>query len=145
MKMTADGFDQVMAQLRNAATKVPDNARKVMHRQADKIVELAKLMAPHDTGELEDAIHKEISYEGRGRLVIDIVCGGTIRGVDVDRYAAEIHENYESMKPGVGTIAKRAANPGIYVGGKFLERALNESLPKLNKALIEGTMADIER
>lgn len=138
------GDQQLIAKLRNLAEKVPANARKVMHRQSAAIVDRAKLFAPVDDQELEDLIHAEKGYESRGRLKIDIVVGGTVRGVDVDRYALLIHENYESMKPGPNTEAKRAANPGVYVGGKFLERAVDESAPKLEKAMIRQIMEDME-
>lgn len=142
MKMTETGCDAVILMLRNVAQKVPENARKVMHKQADAIVVLAKRMAPEDDGELTDAIHTEISKDERGRLQIDIVCGGIVRGVDVDRYAAEIHENYESMKPGEITILKQQIDPSIVVGGKFLDRAAEASRPRLMKAMIEVTQKD---
>lgn len=143
-KMTITGADELTAQLRYLAQKVPAGARKVMHRQSEIIVEEAKLNAPVDTHELEDSIRLDKGYEDRGRLKIDIVVGGMVRGVDVDQYAMLIHENYESMKPGPGTIAKRAANPGRYVGGKFLERAVDAQMPKLQKAMIVGIMKDME-
>jgi hypothetical protein len=114
-----------------------------MHREAEKVLKLAKRMAPEDDAELMDAIHIEKGYEERGRLKIDIVVGGMVRGVDVDRYAALIHENYESMKPGPVTIIKRQIEVDVYVGGKFLERALNESAPKLQAALVTSVMEDI--
>jgi hypothetical protein len=140
MSMKEKGCDELMAQLRYVAGKVPDNARKVMHRQADKVVKLAQLYAPFDDGELEESIHKEVGHEDNNRLAIDIVAGGIVNGVDVDTYAAEMEENYESMKPGPGTIAKREANPGVYVGGKFLERALNDSATELTDRLLESVI-----
>jgi len=133
------GADDLRASLRNIATKVPENGRKVMHRAADKIVERAQLFCPVDLGNLEESIHKEVKYEQRGRLAIDIVAGGLVGGVDVDAYASEIDENYESMRPGPGTIAKRDANPGVYVGEHFIDRAVEEQAPKLEAALIEVT------
>jgi hypothetical protein len=141
MKIKETGCDELMAQLRYVAGKVPDNARKVMRRQADKIVKLAQLYAPYKDGDLEESIHKEIGYEDNGRLKIDIVAGGIVNGVDVDTYAVEMEENYESMTPGPGTIAKREANPGVYVGGKFMERALNDSATELTDRLLESVIA----
>jgi hypothetical protein len=139
-RIRVSGAKEVAAELRYKATKVPENARKVMRRAADRIVKEAKLNAPVDDHELEDSIHKEISYEGRGRLKIDIVAGGVIRGVDVDRYAVVIHENYEgTLKkgPGAGTIAKQIANPGRVIGSKFIQRAVDAERPKLMKAMID--------
>jgi hypothetical protein len=133
------GADALRTALRNIADKVPENGRKVMHRAADKIVERAKLFCPVDLGNLEDSIHQETTYEGRGRLAIDIVAGGEFGGIDVDAYASEIDENYSSMHPGPGTIAKRNANPGVYIGEHFIDRAVAEQEPKLEAALIEVT------
>jgi hypothetical protein len=143
-KMSMTGADTLMAQLRNAAVKVPENARKTMNRESVKIMELAKKMAPEDDAELTDSIHLEKMYESRGRLVINIVAGGTVRGVDVDRYAMLIHENYEGMVPGEITILKRQIYPDVYVGGKFIERAVEQSKPKLEKALIVSVTNDME-
>jgi hypothetical protein len=64
-------------------------------------------------------------------MAVDIVVGGEVRGVDVDQYAMLIHENYRGMNPGKGTLAKQAANPGRIVGEKFLERAVDDQMPKI--------------
>jgi hypothetical protein len=130
------GFEEVSIGLRHMADKVADASRKQMHRTADKIVKEAQLNAPVDLHNLEQSIHKDISYGERGRLKITVVAGGVVNGVNVDQYAALIHENYESMQPGAGTIAKRAANPGRYIGEKFLERAADDQRGKLEKAVI---------
>jgi hypothetical protein len=137
----------VMLQLRNIAEKVPDKARKTMHRAADRIVKEAKLNAPVDDGELEDSIRKEIEYERRGRLKIDIVMGGWVRGVNVDRYAVIIHENYEGMLkhgPGKNTLAKMAANPGRFIGSKFLTRAGDKEKDKLMGDMIVAVQRGIK-
>lgn len=137
---------EVLARLQYAAVKVPDNARKVMRRTADAIVVEAKINTPHDTGELEDSIREEIGYAGRGRLQIEILVGGMVRGVNVDLYAVQVHENYEGMLvhgPGPGTLAKMAAYPDHYIGSKFLERAVDKYRPKLMKAMIEAIVKEI--
>lgn len=141
--MKVSGLDELFVKLVHGATKVKDNARKVMHRQGDAIQKRAVLYAPVDEGFLEKSIHVEKGYEDNGRLVIAIVAGGIVEGKNVDAYAALIHENYESMKPGPNTIAKRAANPGVYIGGKFLDRAANDSKEKLEKALIKAVTDDL--
>lgn len=143
-KMGISGDQSLVAQFRYLSFKVPDNARKVMHRQTDKVVEMAKMMAPEDDAELTDSIHKEVSYESRGRLKIDVVAGGVVRGVNVDRYVALIHENYESMQPGEITLLKRQIYPDVYVGGKFLDRAIEKSRPKLEAAMIGSVIADMK-
>jgi len=143
MEMRVEGLDQLLITLQHGGEKVKDNARKVMKREADKIQERAVLYAPVDDGQLERSIHLEKGYEDNGRLMIAVVAGGMVDGINVDAYAAQIHENYESMKPGPNTIAKRDANPGVYVGGKFLDRAAKDSAEKLEKAIIKVVTDDL--
>jgi HK97 gp10 family phage protein len=130
------GFEEISIGLRHIADKVKDGARKQMHRSADKIVKEAQLNAPFDTGALEKSIHKEISYETRGRLRITIVAGGEVDGVDVDAYVVMIHEHYDEMRPGEGTRLKMQANPGRLIGDHFLTRAYDAQENKLQKAMI---------
>lgn len=125
--MNVAGAGEVVTQLFHAGERVKDGARKAMHRVSDRIVKEAKLNCPVDKHNLEESIHAEKDYERNGRLTIKIVVGGTVNGVNVDAYAAEVHEHYESMHPGPGTIAKRIANPSRYVGEKFLERAVKDN------------------
>jgi hypothetical protein len=143
MEMRVEGLDQLLITLQHGGEKVKDNARKVMKREADKIQERAVLYAPVDDGQLERSIHLEKGYEDNGRLMIAVVAGGIVDGINVDAYAALIHENYESMKPGPNTIAKRDANPGVYVGGKFLDRAAKDSAETLEKAIIKVVTDDL--
>jgi hypothetical protein len=147
MGMKTTGANELAAALFSKAKKVPDNARKVMHAQAKIIVREAKLNAPVDDRELEDSIAIKKSYEERGRLRIEIVAGGVVRGVDVSRYAMIIHENYEGQLkngPGKNTLAKMAANPGRWIGSKFLERARQAQQKKLMSALIHSVTTDLE-
>ena len=139
MNMFAKGFDSVLAKLRNVAEKVPATGRKTMHRGADKIVLIAKDMCPFDTGALEGSIHQELQYENHGRLAIDIVCGGMVEGVDVDQYAMRIHENYNEMNPGYGTILKQQ-RVDVKVGGKFLTRAVDSQKDRLSRDIIEAVI-----
>jgi len=134
------GIDVIKAQLRNTAEKVSDTARKTMHRGADKIVKEAKLNAPVDKHNLEESIRKVVGYGYRGRVQINIEVGGMINGVNVDLYAVEVHENYWEDTPGPGTLQKRQQNPGRHVGGKYLERAVNDQRPKLEKDVIEAVV-----
>jgi bacteriophage HK97-gp10 putative tail-component len=141
--MKVYGCEELAGLMKQLAGRVPKQGRKIMDRGADKIVQEAQLNAPVDEHNLEDAIHKEKGYEDRGRLRVNLVVGGVVRGVDVDQYAMLIHENYESMNPGPGTLAKRAANPGRYVGGKFLERAVDEQMPKIQKQMADAIMREL--
>jgi hypothetical protein len=152
--MKVYGCDELAALMKQLAGRVPKQGRKVLERGAEKIVKEAQLNAPVDKHNLEDAIHMEKRYEGRGRMAVDIVVGGTVRGVDVDRYAMLVHENYEAMLrvvrkdgtaggPGPGTLAKRAANPGRYVGEKFLERAVDDTMPKIQTQMAAAIMREL--
>lgn len=142
------GIGEVKARLRNIAQKVPNHGARTMRSEADKIEKLSKLQCPHDDGRLEDSIHQEVmTDEGNKRLVIDIVAGGEIRGRDVDDYAVLIHENYEGQLkhgPGVNTLAKMAANPGVVIGSKFIERAVDAREEPLTKAMIQAIVEVIE-
>lgn len=152
MGMRVTGDEAVALFLRNVADRVPSNARKNMTRGADRIVRKAKLYAPVDEHNLEESIRQERTYTDSqgasvvsgGRVAIKISVGGTVNGVNVDEYAARIHENYDEEHPGKGTQAKRDANPGVHVGGKFLERALEEERHRLEVAIIEDTMRIIQ-
>lgn len=139
------GDQTLLVMLRSLAQKVPENARKTMHRGADRIVKEAQLNTPVDLHNLEESIRKVVRYENRGRLNIEIQVGGMVNGVNVDEYAMKVHENYDDENPGQGTRAKRSANPGRYIGRKFLERALAEeaSRGRLQKELVQSVMLTI--
>lgn len=148
MGMKITGIAGVLAELRNIADLVPANARKTMHRQADKIVEEARLNTPVDTHNLEESIHKVVSYEGaRGRLKIAIEAGGEVNGVNVDLYALKVHEAYETdvavNGPGPGTKAKMLANPGRIIGSGFLTRAAESVESKLRPSMIQAIVRAI--
>ena len=145
IKRTVKGADELIAQFRYLAHKIPDTARKQMHRGADKVVQEAQLNAPVEKHNLEKAIHKEVSYGERGRLQIDIVVGGEINGINVDQYALEIHEHYESYTPSKETLAKRQANPGRYVGEKFLERALTSPRVRIVEGIFQAIMKELPK
>lgn len=140
INLNVSGDATIITMFRNLAQKVPDNARKVMHRAADRVVKEAQLNTPVDEHNLEQSIRKVVSYQNRGRLSIQIQMGGVVNGVNVDEYAMRIHENYIDENAGPGTRAKRLANPGRYVGGKFLERAIAE---EVNRGRLRKEMIDM--
>lgn len=139
------GLEAVILELRNTGVLVAANARKTMHRAADRIVREAKLNCPEDTEALVDSIQKEVAYGERGRLQINVTAGNTgasnpRSGEPVDSYAQRVHEDYENIPgaPGPRTIQKREANPGRYVGEKFLDRAADEERVKLKQRMIDA-------
>lgn len=138
IKLKVTGGRAVVVELRNIAQRVTNAARLRMHRGAAKVVKEGQLNAPRDTYRLEESIHIEKTYGTRGRLQIDIVAGGIVDGVNVDDYAALMHEHYEEIISSdptdeqgrarrEGTIQKQAENPSRYIGGKYLERALEDT------------------
>lgn len=137
--------EKVVVELQSIGERVVDNARKMMHASSKRIVDRAKLMAPVDDHNLEQSIHVERATGERGRLMLTITAGGVVNGVNVDDYATLIHENYESMTPGEGTLQKRAANSGIYVGGKFLTRAAEDEESKLATRMIAAIRRIVQK
>jgi hypothetical protein len=109
---------------------------------AKMIMDEAKANVPVDTHNLEEAIHISRRETRRGNHAVDIeVSGSGSNGRDVEEYAMEIHENYQSYHPGPGTEAKRAADPSHYVGEKYMERAVeakrDEAVALVKKAIKE--------
>jgi len=135
------GIKKVSLDLRHLGERVQENARKQMHRSAERIVKEAKINVPEDWGALKEAIHIEKSYGTRNRLQIDIVVGGdqlyeSRHGwVDVQQYAWIIHEHYEQYEPGKRTKKKMAEYPGR-VGSKFLTRAAEDENKKLANKMV---------
>jgi uncharacterized membrane protein len=144
MKVKVTGMASARMMLRSVGEKVPDTARKQMHRSAARIVKRAQLYVPEDEGNLKNSIRIEKSYGVRGRLQIDVVAGDTTvfnaagKEIDLNQYAWIIHENYSAMNPGEKTQAKRAANPEAYIGEKFLERASEEERVALERNLVDA-------
>lgn len=149
MKLT--GMAALRTEMRTLATKVPDAARKTMHRSADVIVENARAYAPEDWGNLVRAIRIIKDYAGaNGRLQIDIAVqpfgdeigeNGPITAEQFNFYATLVHENYEYVMrvngPGPKTLEKMTRNPGK-VGSGFLRRAAQEEEQKLEAKTVQA-------
>lgn len=147
MKLKETGVGFVKVQFRNLMKKVPDVARGQMHRSARNVVKRAQLFVPEDTQALRNSIRVIKTYGSRGRLQIDIVAGDdtittdTGRQVDLNTYAALVHEAYETQVapngPGERTRAKMNANPSVKIGSRFLTRALDKEREKVEKNLTD--------
>ncbi|NKL08292.1 hypothetical protein GFL39_25830 [Rhizobium leguminosarum bv. viciae] len=159
------GLAAVRTELRTMAMRVPEGARKTMHRSAEIIVEQARKYAPEDTGNLVRGIQIIKDYAGaNGRLQIDVgimmppdafsASGTPLTEAQFDRYVTLIHENYESIlvetrkdgKPGGPsrrTLQKMGQNPGK-VGSGFLTRAAAEEGQKLEAKTIAAITRIIE-
>lgn len=132
--MRVTGIGSVIANMKSFGVLVPDGARGKMKRAAARIVKRARIYVPEDTKALMESIRIEKSYGVHGRLVIDIIAG---QMDETNRYAAQVHENYESMSPGAGTIAKRLKHPTAYIGSGFLSRATAEEEDDLRQSIVE--------
>lgn len=134
IKIGVTGITENVLRLRNIGARVHENARKTMHAAADRIVETAKKMAPVEEHNLEEAITKQVGYEGsRRRLAIDVVILPEINGVRVEDYAAYMHEGEYELGP-----LSQAKNDSQdeEVGPGFLTRAAEQEEDKLNARMI---------
>lgn len=151
------GFAFVKAQMQNLAHRLPDSARGEMKRAANRIVKRARIYVPEDEGDLMDSIRIEKSYDQSrgGRLVIGVIAGNETvvkaygRVVDLNQYAALVHEAYETEVayvngPGERTLEKMRQHPNAIIGSGFLSRAAEEEQPKLIESLIQITNSIIK-
>lgn len=142
MNLDELAYRRVQMGLKNIAEKVPSHASRAMRRAAMRIVNRAKLYVPEDTEALKDSIRLEAARGARGRLEINVIVGGmeviNVRGrqVNLDQYAAIIHEAYDSMEPGKKTLEKMELYPGK-VGAGFLTRAAEDERETLSRNMIE--------
>lgn len=151
LKIDAASWSRVEQGLRNVAQNVPSHAARTMRRLAARIVMKAQNYVPEDTAALKDSIRVVESKGVRGRLQLDVIVGGQTverdgRLVDLDQYAAIIHEAYELMLvygPGERTLEKMEQFPGK-VGSGFLTRAAEEESKTLQHSMIEAVTKAIK-
>lgn len=144
--MEVSGAGHVQSMLKSIAKRVPDTARGQMKRSSNRIVKLAQLYVPEDTGALRDSIRIEKSYGTHGRLEITIVAGNTSavrksgKVIDLNRYALLVHEAYETAVapngPGQKTREKILANPGVKIGSRFLFRAMQTEAESFERVMV---------
>lgn len=144
IKVKVTGIDQVRAELRNTASTVRASAREAMKRAALRIRDEARINAPRDKWNLEEAIQIVRSVGDNGRLQLDIDIIPVIHGVNVAQYALIIHENYNSIivedgdpSRRQGTKEKQAQYPDHVIGEKFLERAADKESKTMAKYMID--------
>jgi len=141
-----DTPERLAAALRRGEERTSKASLRRMRKLAEKIKDDSVINAPVDTHALEEA-HHIVEQKVAGRISSTIEVGGVISTAhgpkDVTDYAAEIHENYDyDYTPGPGTLAKQAANPGHRVGGKFLERAIDDNMKEAD-AMLNAIMNEI--
>lgn len=156
MGVEVDGIEELKFLLRQAGAKGGKSAFRQMKKEAMEIRDLARQMAPVDEGDLESAIvvnevgggrdketgrfmQKAIAIEVDGDQTVGNASTGEAR--TVGDYAYIMHEYlapYGRFKLGKRSRAKQAANPGVMVGGKYLERAVAEREQGLIRRIIEA-------
>ncbi|CAO3459773.1 hypothetical protein [Azospirillum argentinense] len=148
MGMRARGVEGLGITLRQVGERAVRSARERMKREGETVAELARQYAPVDHEgptrgsppgrELERSIRAEKVIETNRRLAIAISAGGTVGGVDVDAYAALMHEGLApygsgAYQPGPLTRAK-----GGKAGGKYLERAFTDRQDRIIDAVVQA-------
>ena len=134
------GGDDLQVYMTNVAERSNEKIRRGMRHGAKMIKEGSIERVPVDEHNLEEAHHIVETRGARNRIEIAVEVSGQGVNRDVDDYAMRVHEAYPGdSNPGSrgeGTNRKQAAKPTVYVGGKYLERALDENEDKI--------MAEIE-
>lgn len=136
--MKFSGVDTTAMMLEHSTEKALDAMSVEIKKGAEDIKALSQDMAPHQHGALEDAHAIELDEADHSAIVyIDKDAPGE-DGRPVGRYADLMHEGLypgSRFKLGPGSVAKQAANPGVVVGGKFLERAADKLAPGIIKRM----------
>jgi hypothetical protein len=148
--LSVSGVEELKFILQKASSEAPKHIFEQMKREGKKMQQLARMMAPVDMGNLEDAI--TLSTEGGGRdmrgrfmskvvaVFIDMNQPVPERpGHVVGEYAYEMHEHLTPMGPkklGKKSVAKQSGQ-SEQVGGGFMERAAEQIEAGLMSRLID--------
>lgn len=141
------GVDDLVVSLRNTAERSSRGVRDALDSGARDIQELARLQAPVDIGALEksikmDSFRDENSSSGRKAFIVYVDLDEPADdGKVVGDYAEMMHEGEYDLGP--RSEAKQSANPGVIVGPKFLERAIDELEDDIQRAARDGLLKGI--
>jgi len=149
MGMTLEGADELRALLTQGGERVTKGIVEQMHKEAKAIQKLAQQYAPLDHGNLEKAIKIAAlggGRDGRGRfqrksfeVFLDMNARG-YKGEAISTYAYRMHELLLPYGAGGFNLGKKSrdkdAGRGI-VGGRFLERAVDEVSKGMMNRLIQ--------
>lgn len=131
--------DQLANELERSTTVSRRESKRVMRAGAKEVLEASRQMAPIDDGELEAAHELQVVRLNKDDITIEITVGGVVNDVNVDNYAWIQHERLEpfgDLRLGPRSRQKDMSNPpNRRVGGKFLERAIEEIEPEIVAAL----------
>jgi hypothetical protein len=151
MAVDVEGVEELLFLLKQGGEKAVRGAYQQMVQEGTQIRDLARKMAPVDEGDLESAI--KIRSVGGGRnskgqfakkeieIYVDDAQPTSDGKGTVGEYAYIMHEHlapYGVYKLGIRSQEKQLANPDVMVGGKFLERAVDEIGQGLLNRVIEA-------
>lgn len=128
--MTVTGVADTLANLQRAAEAARRGARKAIVQEGEHVKEHSQGNAPVDLHNLENA-HEVSSEADSNKIVVTVSVGGG----EVDDYALAMHEGVYNL--GAGSQAKQAGSDRM-VGRKFLERALDEAAPEIERAVADA-------
>jgi hypothetical protein len=152
MGVKVSGIIDTQTMLLNVDTTAKKRVRSMLIRRAYNIQDMARKMAPIDTGDLEKAIKVigdgPASRDTLGRFTrveievyIDMEAPVEGRpGKKMGDYAYEMHEHltpYGRLQLGEKSRAKQAGSAGVMVGGGFLERAAEMFEKAIDKELLD--------
>ena len=135
-----------------AGERVKRGAFSELRRQGEKVADLARDMAPHLRGDLEQAIQVSEPFNQRDRLgrfaraevqiFVDPEAESST-GHNVAKYAYLMHEGQEpygtAYRRGAGTRAK-----GPKAGGGYMARAFEEYASKVTPAVVARVQQELE-
>lgn len=134
MGLKIKGLSAVLRKFQRTEETMNRAGLAAMRDAAKVVVMAAKLRAPVDTGDLENAI---VAQERRSRNGLGQFGSVTIEvGVDPSKLNLEDHGGYDysirmhedpNYNLGPKSEVKQAALPGIQVGYKYLSRALEDT------------------
>lgn len=144
MGLTIKNLSAVLLNFARVEEKVARGSLAQLRKSAEKVAKLARDYAPVDTGDLEDAIEAQ---ENRNRTALGRFGATTIDvGVNVSKLNLEEHGGYdysvqmhEDPNYNLGPLseAKQSAT-GKQIGYKYLERALEDLKPEIQRDMAEA-------
>lgn len=146
MGIKVSGVDALIAQLSQIGQKAERGVADELRDGAKEIAELARMYAPVDEGNLEEAIKHEEDRTGvNGRIQTYVYVDGSMKGSNgnrVEDYAMEMHE---SPNYNLGPLSEAKQNrTGQVVGYKYLERAVDKLRPQITKRVADRIRKELK-
>jgi len=146
MGLKVTGISTTALKLQSQAGRTNKAALQEMIAGGQLVHELAVMQAPVDDGNLEEAIKLEIDAANPLRASISIYVDEDMSvpgrpGKTVGDYALRMHEGDYQL----GSISqlKQDSNPGVIVGRKYIQRAIEELQQDIETAMQEAVKSSI--